>query len=96
LLDAGVTLTQRVTRSWELVGRASRQILDYRQLETAGAADAGTDHGYIYGGGIGYRVGEALRLGADANYSTRRSDFEDSRDYEGLRVFGSISYGIRQ
>ena len=59
--------------------------------------DAGKpDVGYIAGAGLGYRVGEILRLGVDANYYTRRSEIEGQRDYEGLRVFGSIVYGIQQ
>ena len=96
LLDTGLTVTQRVTRSWELVGRGSRQALAYKQLQSLGDADGGTDRGYVFGAGIGYRAGEVLRLGADANYYTRRSEVEGRRDYEGLRLFGSIKYGIRQ
>jgi len=97
LLDFGLTVTQRITTAWELVGRGSRQQLAYRQfgsLDGAGAAQR--DRGYLYGGGIGYLLGETFRLGFDANYYTRRSDFELRRDYEGLRLFGSISYGIQQ
>jgi hypothetical protein len=97
LLDFGLTVTQRITPAWEVVGRGSRQTLAYRLL---GAVDAsGTppgDKGYVFGGGVGYRLGETFRLGLDTNYYTRRSELEGRRDYEGLRVFGSISYGIQQ
>lgn len=97
LLDTGITVTQRVTQAWELVGRTSRQSLAYRQLEVPGAPeDPGTDRGYVFGGGVGYLLGETFRLGFDTNYYTRRSELEERRDYEGLRLFGSISYGIRQ
>jgi hypothetical protein len=97
LLDAGLTVTQRITTAWEIVGRGSRQTLAYRQLASSAIPTApGLDRGYIYGGGLGYRVGEVFRLGADANYYTRRSEIEGRRDFEGLRVFGSISYGIQQ
>jgi hypothetical protein len=96
LFDAGLTVTQRVTSAWELVGRGSRQILAYRQLESVEARDPQRDRGWVYGGGIGYRLGEAFRFGFDTNYYTRRSEFEGRRDYEGLRAFGSISYGIQQ
>ena len=96
LLDAGLTVTQRLTSAWEVVGRGSRQRLDYRQLDSSpGTADQG-DSGYSYGGGLGYRLAETFRLGVDANYYTRRSEFADRREYDGLRVFGSISYGIAQ
>ena len=96
LLDTGVTVTQRVTRAWEIVGRASRQTLAYRHLETSLLDNSGSDRGRTLGGGIGYRIGETLRLGVDANHYTRRSEFDSARDYDGVRVFGSISYGIRQ
>jgi hypothetical protein len=97
LLDAGLTVTQRVAERWELIGRSSRQSLAYRQLDVPGApADPGTDRGFIHGGGLGYRAGDALRLGFDINYQTRQSEIEERRAYDGLRLFGSISYGIRQ
>jgi hypothetical protein len=97
LLDAGLTVTQRITTAWELVGRGSRQVLAYRQLESLGTTvNPQRDRGWVYGGGIGYLVAETFRLGLDTNYYTRRSEFEGRRDYEGLRVFGSISYGIQQ
>jgi hypothetical protein len=96
LLDVGLTVTQRLTTAWDVVARGSRQRLDYRQLESATPAAPQGDSGYAYGGGIGYRVAETFRLGMDANYYTRRSEFQGGRDYEGLRVFGSISYGIQQ
>ena len=96
LFDTGLTVTQRVTRSWELVGSGARQTLAYRQLASLGDEDGGVDRGYTVGGGLGYLAGETLRLGVDANYYTRRAEFEGRRDYEGLRVFGSIRYGIRQ
>ena len=97
LLDTGITVTRRVTPAWELVGRASRQALAYRALAIPGApTEAGTDRGYIYGGGIGRHLAETVRLGFDATYSTRRSEFDERRDYDGLRLFGSISYGIQR
>lgn len=95
LLDTGLTVTQHVYGGWEGVGRVSRQALAYRQL-SSDSTSIPTDRGYIYGGGVGYRVGEALRLGMDVNYSTRRSEFEGRRDFEGLRVFGSIAYATQQ
>jgi Putative beta-barrel porin 2 len=96
LLDAGLTVTQRLRQPWDIVGRVSRQILAYQVLESAEGGDGPRDRGLVYGGGVGYLVGETLRLGMDVNYSTRRSEVEGRRDFEGLRVFGSITYGLRQ
>lgn len=98
LTDLGLTVTQRMMSAWEFLGRAGHQRLAYRQLTSAGAiVGAGEpDRGYVVGAGAAYRLGEALRLGVDANYYTRRSKIEGRRDYEGLRVFGSIIYGIQK
>ncbi len=98
LTDIAVTVTQRMLTSWEIVGRGGHQILAYRQLSASGAAldDSKPDRGYVLGAGVGYRLGESLRLGVDTNYYTRRSEIEGRRDYEGLRVFGSIIYGTQQ
>ena len=96
LLDLGLTVTQRVTRRWELVGRGGRQTLAYREVAAADRAGApAPDRGYTLGAGLGHWLGETLRLGADVNYYTRRSEIAGRREYEGLRVFGSISYGIQ-
>jgi hypothetical protein len=95
LLDAGLTVTHRFPSPWEVVGRVGRQTLAYR-LSEGTAGDAPTDHGYIYGAGIGVLPADTLRLGLDVIYSTRRSEVAGRRDFEGTRIFGSISYGIRQ
>jgi Putative beta-barrel porin 2 len=94
LTDVALTLTQRVTRSWDIVGRGGWQSLEYQQLQSS-LGDGRTDRGRLYGGGAGYRFGEALRLGLDVNYLVRRSpDF--ARQYNGVRVGASVSYGIPQ
>ena len=94
LLDTSLTVTHRFPSPWEVVGQAGRQALAYR-LADGDTASAPTDHGYIYGAGIGVLPGDTLRLGFDVIYSTRRSEVEGRRDFEGTRIFGSISYGTR-
>jgi hypothetical protein len=96
LTDVGVELTERVTTAWDLVGRTSRQSLAYRNTRTAVDLDRRTDHSWLAGGGIGYRVGQTLRLGLDANYYKRTVDESGSRNYTGLRLGASISYGLPQ
>ena len=92
-LDTGLTLTQRITRRWDLVGRGGRQILDYKHVSSAALA-ARTDRSWQAGAGIGYRPAETLRLGLDAIYSRRDSGSLVVRDYDGLRVGASFSYGL--
>ncbi len=94
LLDTGLVVTHRFPSRWEAVGRVGRQALSYR-LSDGAAGDPPTDRGYTYGAGIGVLPAETLRLGFDVIYSTRRSEVAGRRDFDGTRVFGSISYGIR-
>jgi len=54
------------------------------------------DHGARYGAGAGYRIGETLRVGIDVDYYARRSEWQTSREFDGLRVGGSFSYGLQQ
>jgi hypothetical protein len=92
-LDTGLTLTQRITRRWDLVGRGGRQILDYQHVSSA-TLPPRTDRSWQGGGGIGYRPAETLRLGLDAIYSRRDSGSLVVRNYDGLRVGASFSYGL--
>jgi len=97
LTDVGGDVTQRITHAWDVVVRASRQNMAYKNVvNTADPLTERTDHSWMGGGGIGYRVGETLRLGFDANYYRRTVDLNDTRNYEGLRLGASISYGLPQ
>jgi hypothetical protein len=95
LTDVTIEATERITRTWDTVGRAGWQSLDYRHNNASAAAPPRTDTGTQYGVGIGYRLGESFRLGVDANYFVRRS-VESFRQYDGLRVGASMSYGLSQ
>ena len=98
LLDYGLTVTERVTRHWDVLGQGSLQRLAYRSLESGSAltpdADR-VDRGYIYGGGVGYRPNEAVRVGLNVMYSKRTSS-QDLRNFTGTRIYGSITYGLQQ
>jgi putative beta-barrel porin BBP2 len=95
LTNSGVTITQRIASSWDVVARGGWQMVGYRTL-TAGVADVPPDErGKVYGLGVGYRLGESLRIGFDANYYRRRS-VASTRNYDGLRAGMSVTYGISQ
>ncbi len=96
LTDTGVEVTERVTSSWDIVGRTSRQSLAYRNVAAALDLRKRTDHSWLAGAGIGYRVGRTLRIGFDANYYKRTVDEIVSRNYRGLRLGASVSYGSPQ
>jgi hypothetical protein len=94
LTDLGLSITQLVSYSWDIVVRGGTQRLAYRSLSDAGMPRL--DNGLVAGGGMGYRVGRTLRVGLDVNYVERRSNIHSDRHYKGLRVGGSVSYGQRQ
>ena len=47
-----------------------------------------------YGFGGGYRLGETVRFGVDANHVERDSELP-GRAYEGWRIGGTIDYGVK-
>lgn len=95
LTDIGMKVTQKVTQRWDVVGAASRQWLDYQRLEGLALSEAPThsDHGYRVGGGVGYMLGTSVRVGVDLAYYKRNSPIA-LRDYDGLRMGGSFTYGL--
>jgi Putative beta-barrel porin 2 len=97
LTDVGLKITQKITLRWDVVANLGRQWLAYRQADD-GIGDtvpARTDTGSRIGGGVGYSFGEALRLGVDIDYY-QRSSRRFLRDYDGLRVGGSFTYGLQR
>jgi hypothetical protein len=96
LTDLALTITQRITTAWDVVGRGGRQWLAYRSTAASAATGGRTDRGDVFGAGIGYRLGETIRIGLDANHYRRRSEAFTERDYQGLRFGASVSYGLPQ
>jgi hypothetical protein len=95
LTNSGVTLTQRLASSWDVIAHGGWQQLGYRAAATDTAGTPREDRGQIYGLGVGYLVGETFRIGLDVNYYQRRSQFF-GRNYDGFRAGMSVSYGILQ
>jgi len=95
LTDVNLTLTQRINPVWDLVGRGGWQSLDYARFASALSPGGRVDQVRQYGGGIGFRLGRAIRLGFDTTYYRRRSPTTAGRDYEGLQSGVSITYGIQ-
>jgi hypothetical protein len=95
LTDTGLDVTERVTTTWDLVGRTSWQSLAYRNIATSTLPER-TDHSWQAGGGVGYRLGQTFRIGLDANYYKRQVNDIAARNYKGLRVGASVSYGLPQ
>lgn len=95
LTDLGLDITERITHSWDVVARGGRQSLAYRKAVATSTLPGRTDRGVMYGAGLGYRLGESVRLGVDANVY-RRDSQASVRNYEGLRIGASVSYATPQ
>jgi len=97
LTDLGLTATERLTTTCDLVGRAGWQSLAYQQfaLTADSTAPDHVDRGRQYGAGFGYRVAHTVRFGFDAIYYARTSQVDSTRNYNGLRYGFSISYGLQ-
>ena len=93
--DWSLDVTQRITSRWDLVGRGGVYTLDYERLQVPGLSER-TDRGKLLGGGIGWRVGEHLRLGVNVDYVERRSDTAVMRSYDRVRTGISVTYGTKQ
>jgi hypothetical protein len=59
-----------------------------------GTDEARRDAFTLYGGGVGYRLGDSVRLGFNAEWSRRRSDALLDREYDRRRYFASLTYGF--
>lgn len=94
LSDVKLTMTRRLTNSWDVVADAGHQSLAYRGL-TAEPSAPHTDAGVLVGFGIGYFVGETLRIGVDVNSYSRRSALS-IRNYDGVRAGASVTYGLQR
>ena len=93
--DWGLAVTQKITTAWDVVGRFGHYKLDYETIGLPGA-NRRSDSGNRYGGGVGYTLGEYVRLGFDVNYMDRTSEADITRNYDGMRAGISVTYGLRK
>ncbi len=91
LTNTNVTITERVTSRWDVVGRVGWQSLAYEQLVTV-PGSAPVERGRTAGGGIGFFLNPSLRLGFDVNHYGRTSATALDRGYVGFRYGVSLSY----
>jgi hypothetical protein len=94
-LQTGVNASaaQQIFGPVDVVGRIGLQHLRYR--ERAGLTVLGgerTDIVHSYGAGIGYHIGNAVRVGVNADHDNRESQLS-SRQYAGWRYGLSFTVG---
>ena len=92
LLTGGrFSVTHHIAGPWDVQALAGRQRMDYRADLTR--SDERIDKADIFGGGVGYRLTENVRVGGNFEYSRRRSDRPERR-YQRHRIYASLAYGL--
>ena len=95
-LQTGISasIAQQIYGPLDVQGRIGKQRLAYRDRARADLAVADRlDHIRSYGAGVGYRLGEDLRVGFNVDQQKRESRV-DRRKYDGLRYGIAVSYGL--
>jgi hypothetical protein len=84
-----VTLTSQVSGPFDVRVTGTLQSLDYSQSNAGQAPDTYR----AYGGGVGYRIRQTLRVGVNAEWSHRASDQSADRTFRNNRIFGTFTWG---
>jgi len=95
-VQGGVTgsVTQQIFGPLDVQGRIAAARLAYRSFAGAAVADANRiDHTRLYGGGIGYHLGQDVRVAFNIDENLRASPV-DSHSYHGWRYGVAIAYGL--
>ena len=92
----GVFVRRAVGGRWDVMANAARHRYDYRALtaEATAPLDARVDTTDNYGASLGYRLKKDTRVGLGASYYTRTSTVVTFRNYDGLRVGMTVTYGF--
>ncbi|MEE8129703.1 MAG: outer membrane beta-barrel protein, partial [Vicinamibacterales bacterium] len=89
---AAVTITQQIGGPFDLQVSIGRYKLVYRNLPDPVFGPRGTEQLTSGGFGVGYRLGETIRIGVTGQLEQRRSGVKPDRDYDRISYYGAISY----
>ena len=93
LTGTGGIFAQRIGGPVDVVARASTQRLEYQNRSSSESFQPDrTDRVRSYGGGVGVRLGQELRLGFNVDRERRTSILPD-HEYDGLKFGTSLTYG---
>lgn len=88
-----LTVSQRIGGPFDVIGLGGRQRLRYQDVG-AGQFDAGSETTRTFGGGIGIRLAEHLRVTVTYDRTQRTSTESSGRGYSRSRVLSSFNYGL--
>lgn len=97
--SVGVFIRRAIGGKWDVLANAARHRYAYRNLDaqTTAGLDVLPDRTDItnnYGLNLGYRLKRQTRIGFGAAYYTRSSTVALARDYDGLRIGTTVTYGF--
>jgi Putative beta-barrel porin 2 len=87
--------TTQLSGRFDVKATGTRQQLDYHRSIT-GPTTVPDDVYTSYGGGVGYRVRQRLRVGINGDWSHRKSDRSADRAFHNHRVFATVTWGTLQ
>lgn len=86
-----MTIASQVAGGFDVRVTGGREVMDYRGF--AGEDSPGRDMVNLYGGGLGYRIADGLRLAVLAEYRSRRSTRDVNREFDNNRIFATLTWG---
>jgi hypothetical protein len=93
LTGLALTVTHRVAGLWDVQGLFGRSLLSYSAVDPGAFAQPEEETVSRFGGGITYRANRAT-IGVRVEHQDRRSNFNERRDYDRLRVTSTVTYGF--
>jgi hypothetical protein len=88
-----VDVIQQLFGPVDVAARAGVTTVAYRDRGGVPTAGKQPDRTNIYGGGVGYHLGQDIRIGVNADQQKRTSP-TPGHGYEGLRLWMAVSYGL--
>lgn len=91
LTGGRATVATQLTNLLDFRLAAGHDRMHYRAYE--GGESPGTDRLRVYGGGVGFRVGDQKRLVIQAEFIQRTSTRDHIREFKNHRIFGTLTWG---
>lgn len=98
LTGGTLTLTVALVGPFDVKATGTEQVMSYRGNATGTVVPGtiGSDIYKSYGGGVGYKIRDRVRLGLNADWSNRGSDLSFDRTYRNRRIYASLTWGAQQ
>jgi hypothetical protein len=91
---AGLSARRAIGARFDVIANTTRYTNSYRDLIVETTAPERVDTIWNYGANLGYRLGRNGRVGVGVTYWRRNSTTRQARDYDGLHIGTTASYGF--